>query len=136
MLTRNGFLALMNSSSKSYKNVEGATQSASGSNVIGNSRVSIGTGTDAVTIDDYTLTEITTLAASNINIAKNAAYEDAFMAIITTTYTNSTGADVVVNEIGWEYVASGVVSILLARELIEPVTIAAGQSKTFTLKVG
>lgn len=120
-------------------NTEGSTQfSASAINKI---FVRGGSGNTPVTVDDrdldspvLTLTEI-----DNTNTQKGTprSYEDNFILTVTTTYQNNTGEDVIIRELGlflFETYASR--EHMIARILIDPVTVRAGRSYAFTMTIG
>lgn len=133
MLTRNGMLASIQTSSKNYKKTDGTTAAFQGQTIRAAAKVGIGSGNTPATIDDYTLeTPITTLTASQVSVIAVNVIEDGFEFMIVTTYTNNTSEDVTVREVGWLADAG----VLLSREIIDPVTIGPNESKTFTIKVG
>lgn len=100
-----------------------------------------GTGTTAPAKTDYTLTDIN--REDTVLVPEKESLDDySGTMIITATIGNTSDADRVINEIG---VTSGVYDsgnwnskkILIARTVLSsPVTLANGESKVFTIRVG
>ena len=106
-------------------------------------RILVGTGTNAVTENDYTLTMIDTNVLNPLsNTAKNGGNVNNYtrLSTVSTTFNNISSSSVTVTELGIAYqpgTTSGSVTnwtrILFTRELLDtPVTIAPGESYTFT----
>ena len=106
-------------------------------------RILVGTGTDAVTENDYTLTMIDTDVLKPLsNTAKNGGNINNYtrLSTVSTTFNNISSSSVTVTELGIAYqsgTTSGSVTnwtrILFTRELLDtPVTIEPGESYTFT----
>lgn len=99
----------------------------------------VGTGTTEPTAADYKLATPVTLDVTGASCTHNANGKT----YVTRTFTNNTGADVTVNELGcyvFKSVASCTASscpttpvVMIGRTVLDtPVTIANGDSQTFT----
>ena len=100
-------------------------------------RIVLGSGKTAPSNNDYCMENIITtltldsgsvsdnLTTNNVSVNDNLKY--------LATFSNNTNEDIVVSEIGLIYNYS--VDYLLCREVIEPVTIKAGESRTFAITI-
>lgn len=104
-----------------------------------NLSVLLGTGTTPEDADDYCLdNDITsTLTGVTFGIQTSVSRESRYCyeSIITITFTNNTGADVVITEVGlaasWIFTGDG--PMLIFRKVINPVHVANNQSTTIVL---
>ena len=157
MLTGNGkaLLKINRSSDRAsnlpltLKKIDGAAITISSdassliSNILSNMNLKVGTGSTEPTKDDYTLTNadagLTVVSSNGTNTNDGASYEQNYVAIFTKTYANNTDQDVVVSEVG---VYSGYsyggtqYTYLFTRDAFDPVTIAPGETYTFTARIG
>lgn len=140
MLTLNAKLALSATAAKAYKNILGEnTSTLSATAVRSTLDLWVGSGNTAPTVNDVALeSRITTLQKASSSSALAANYGDNFTITASTTYINNTGSDITVSELGVvANSASDALTILLAREVIDPVVIPAnGGQKTFTVTIG
>lgn len=141
MLNLNGKLALASTAAKAYKNINGETTGTtqSATNVRTNIEVRVGSGTTAPTVNDtYLESVITTLSKVSSTSSSAYTYGDNYSLTATTTYENNTDSDVTVTELGMVANATAAegTQIMIAREVIDPVTIPVGGQKTFTLTIG
>ena len=85
---------------------------------------------------------LTTLTVTNTIDGTQPSYTQNYIAIFSATYRNNTESDVTINEVGviGNDNGSGYPSndhfICIAREVIDPVTIAPGEAYTFTMYIG
>lgn len=97
-----------------------------------------GTGNTAATVDDAdlanrvsTLTEISSEATQK----STRTYVDNLIAAFATTYQNNTGEDITISELG-VFLSDGTLLYMIARQVIDPVTVRAGATYTFTMTIG
>lgn len=99
--------------------------------------IAIGSGTTTPTINDYKMENAIT---SNLNTAgatrNTVADPSSSIVTLTQPITNTGESSITVSEVGvfGAYVADGP-CILLARDVINPVTIAPNESKTFVVTI-
>lgn len=104
--------------------------------------LSVGTGSDAPASTDINITNrdagLTVVNRSSTSGTVNPAYTQDYIGIFTVTYRNDTDSDVTVSESGLFGTATGdgMKSVLLARDVFDPVTIAPGESYTFSMYIG
>ena len=94
----------------------------------------LGTGTTPPTYSDYRMENYNT----GLTYSNSTASWSAPNVIITESATNNTDANIIVSELGVFGLEDGRASnkkILLTRNVIEPVTIKPGETKTFTVKI-
>ena len=94
----------------------------------------LGTGTTPPTYSDYKMENYHT----GLTYSNSTASWSAPNVIITESATNNTDANIIVSELGVFGLEDGRESnkrILLTRNVIEPVTIKPGETKTFTAKI-
>ena len=95
----------------------------------------LGTGTTPPTYSDYRMENYNT----GLTYSNSTASWSAPNVIITESATNNTDADITVSEIGMFGMDSGsneyYNKVLYTRNVIEPVTIKPGETKTFTVKI-
>ena len=153
MILQNCRIALTNpASSNDYglgvatKTMDGGSGIARGYDIFcGRSalRILVGTGTNAVTENDYTLTMINTDVLNPLsNTAKNRGNVNNYtrLCTVSTTFNNVSSSSVTVTELGIAHqsgtTSGGVTTwtrVLFTRELLDtPVTIEPGESYTFT----
>lgn len=104
-------------------------------------RIMVGTGSAAPTSHDYNLTNgdagLTALNKTNTHSAGD--YSQDYIAIYTGTYRNDTENDITVSEVGimgQDVDGAGQPWFLIARDTFESVTIAPGESYTFSMYIG
>ena len=94
--------------------------------------IMFGTGNTPVTFDDYKLTDYKYFSANGSCTTDGVTYDDetkTFSNIFRCNFTNSTGADMTIREIG----ITAVRNVLYYREVLEtPFTVPAGKTITFT----
>lgn len=99
--------------------------------------IALGSGTTQPTKEDYKIeTPITTLTsngASN-NIRQSGVYLSDYIITATQNVVNNTSNAITISEIGL-FTGNSSGCILLTRDVIAPVTLAVGESKTFILSV-
>ena len=104
--------------------------------------LSVGTGSDAPASTDINITNrdagLTVVNRTNTSGIVNPEYTQDYIGIFTVTYRNDTDSDVTVSESGLFGTANGdgIKSVLLARDVFDPVTIAPGEAYTFTMYIG
>lgn len=104
-------------------------------------RLIVGTGDTAATVDDVDLEASAMSSLSNVSQTYICGADDnKLQAVFSLSATNSTGADIIIKEIGLETDVSdsnyNKVAILTAREVLSnPITIPAGGSKVITITV-
>ena len=94
----------------------------------------LGTGTTPPTYSDYKMENYHT----GLTYSNSTASWSAPNVIITESATNNTDANIIVSELGLFGLEDGKASnkrILFTRNVIEPVTIKPGETKTFTVKI-
>ena len=96
------------------------------------SRIIVGSGTTTPTEDDIKLENQINLTVS-VNIQSNGNKN--YLKTITTTYLNETDSDVVISEIGLVIYYSGNYFLLGRIVLDESVTIAVGDTYSFTYTI-
>lgn len=99
--------------------------------------IRIGTGTTGPSYEDYNLESMIQVAPKSITSARSTSYENSYD-ITTATFLNETDADWIVTEVG-EYIATEFQNtsktILLAREVFDPVTVKPGQTFSVSMKL-
>ena len=104
--------------------------------------LSVGTGSDAPTSSDINITNkdagLTVVNRSTTTGTTNPEYSQDYIGIFTVTYRNDTNSDVTVSESGLFGTLSGSGNgmALIARDVFDPVTIAPGESYTFSMYIG
>ena len=94
----------------------------------------LGTGTTPPTYSDYKMENYNT----GLTYSNSTASWSAPNVIITESATNNADANIIVSELGVFGLQDGGANnkrILLTRNVIEPVTIKPGETKTFTVKI-
>lgn len=142
MLTKNGKFMFANTitSQRTYKGVDGNSISLTlGNKAYG--AIWAGSGTTPPSVDDYCIeSRLTALSALGGSITLSDSIEKNYIMLLTETFTNATSEDITVNELGWVcgsgYTQAETSGALLVREVIDPVVIPAGESKTFTIRIG
>ena len=134
--------------STTYLGAPWVNTSVSGSYAYNSLRV--GTGTTEPTADDYSLQSETTAltlvsASATGNYTNNNLSEGNSAKTIVTTYVNNTTEAVTISEVGYfiehaqSYNLDGTNAtyrnFLMAREVIDPVEIGAGETYTFTFVI-
>lgn len=118
-----------------YKDINGDSKSIAPQNITTTSRVVIGTGSALETADDYRMeSEVPDGVERTTTGYANA--KDNFIIQYTANFTNNTGKDVTVKEIGLQCkynTGASEISILTYRKTIDPVKIPSGGIKTFTV---
>lgn len=116
-------------------------------------RIYLGTGTTMPTANDYTLESQDlnlTLTGTSFNYADN--YDSDYILTCTSTWKNETSNSVTITELGLfikhtqgtsQYplsenflTSSGGTTVMLVREIIEPIVIQPNEVKTFTMTIG
>lgn len=99
-------------------------------------KLCVGTGSDAPASSDYTMTNMDAglTVLNRTREGSNGDYHQNYIGIFNATYRNDTENDVTISEVG--IVGTGNDTILLAREVIDPVTIAPGEAYTFAMYIG
>lgn len=99
--------------------------------------IRIGSGTTDPSYDDYNLESMINVAPKSITSAISGSYENSYD-IILAAFLNETDTDWVVTEIG-EYTSTEFQNtsktILLAREVFDPVTVKPGQTFSVSMKL-
>ena len=134
----NGKYTALTSSFSSISPVSGSYYDHSGSNgfTFGYSKgIILGKGTTPPTYSDYRMENYDT----GLTYSNSTASWAAPNVIITESATNNTDADITVSEIGMFGMDSNsnqyFNKVLYTRNVIEPVTIKPGETKTFTVKI-
>lgn len=99
--------------------------------------IALGSGTTQPTKEDYKIeTPITTLTSSGAsnNIRQSGVYLSDYIITATQNVVNNTSNAITISEIGL-FAGDTSGCILLTRDVIAPVTLAVGESKTFILSV-
>lgn len=130
--------AALTSSSSYIGSVSGSYYDHSGSNGFSGGRykgIILGTGTTPPTYSDYRMENYNTgLTYSNATASWSAPN-----VILTESATNNTDADIIVSEVGVFGMDANdnqyYQKLLYTRNVIEPVTIKPGETKTFTVKI-
>lgn len=151
MLTRNGKAMLFISTNLGLvlRDTDGGAQNLSSStqynNVRQNLAIFVGNGTTAPTVDDLDLeSEINTLTKmSGGNTTSTAwaynTYENNYIGNIYATFKNDTANDITVTELGVradDINFAGVYKqFLMIRETFDPVTIAPGETYSFSVTI-
>ena len=94
----------------------------------------LGTGTTPPTYSDYKMENYKT----GLTYSNETATWSAPSFILTESATNNTDASIIVSEVGvfgMKGESASYKKILLTRNVIEPVTIKPGETKTFTVKI-
>ena len=137
-----------NSNYYAFKGTNGSTAGGTSAGTVFSSnnynKVTLGSGNTPPTVDDLSLenkiNDLTLLTRTMDN--SSAAYGDVNgIVTYTAVYKNNTENNITVSELGVEagegYTSSGWGGIvLLVREVITPITIAPGETYTFTVKIG
>ena len=99
--------------------------------------IRIGIGKTDPSYEDYNLESMIEVAPKSITSARSTSYENLYD-IATATFLNETDADWIVTEVG-EYIATEFQNtsktILLAREVFDPVTVKPGQTFSVSMKL-
>ena len=110
--------------------------------VLGSLTLSVGTGSNAPASTDLDITNknagLTVVTRTATTGTINPSYTMDYIGIFTVTYRNDTENDITVCESGLMAEASGSANktLLIARDVFEPVTIAPGESYTFSMYIG
>lgn len=157
MLTNNGkaMLKINSSSSRSdtmyMKNTEGSrvtvsnSQNNAVSQIFQRAELVVGTGSNPPDAGDYSITNadagLTVVTKTGTNDSTSPSYEQGYIAIFSKTYRNDTGSNVTINEVAIKTLAMDIYSspqfeLIIARDVIDPVTIAPGEAYTFTMYIG
>lgn len=99
--------------------------------------IALGSGTTQPTKEDYKIeTPITTLTSNGAgnNIRQSGVYLSDYIITATQNVVNNTSNTITISEIGL-FIGNSSGCILLTRDVIAPVTLAVGESKTFILSV-
>lgn len=99
--------------------------------------IALGSGTTQPTKEDYKIeTPITTLTSSGAsnNIRRTGVYSSDYIITATQSVVNNTSNNITISEIGL-FFGTSTGCVLLTRDVITPVTLAVGESKTFILSV-
>lgn len=113
--------------------------------LLSNMHIVVGSGNTAPTSSDKAMesevTDLTVISTTGTNDGSNASYEQDYIAIFSRTYRNDTESDIVISEVGIQHYghasnASPLANFLIARDVIDPVTIAPGEAYTFTMYIG
>lgn len=110
-------------------------------------RFYVGSGTTEPTVNDYSMeNEITNLTLDSLVTTPNNTdlavdYDNDYIVKYIATYTNNTDSPITVSELGagfyYNYNSGRrLVDMIIAREVIEPVTIPVGATRTFTITIG
>lgn len=98
----------------------------------------LGASNTEPTAEDYklgdVLTDYTTISQSHYFNNSNEVYTTSFMTL-TRTIQNETAASITIKEIGAYYKYEGNIPIMIAREVIEPVTLQPGEKHSFTMDI-
>ena len=103
--------------------------------------IALGSGTTAPTFDDYKLeTPILTLTDGGHSLNIGSDYSNNSTCTYQQIVTNNTEAPITVSEVGIvtaysATTASNYASILFTRDIITPVTIGVGETKTFVVTI-
>ena len=131
----------INTSTTTFANVITNNNYAENTGSVGFTHVGIvlGSGTTAPTVENYKIENhliFTNVSASN-DIASGNSYAGNSLHTFTQTVKNETSADITVTEIGvfGANAGSNAVCTLLTRDVINPVTVKVGETKTFTVRV-
>lgn len=152
MITKNFRSALQatvvggSSANTSYKNINGTTPTYS-NNPLSSSPVKklvVGTNDTTPSIEDYSIdvaSNLTGISNAQFPTTKQSYDENTMGFLVTGTFTNSTNENITIKEVGiYGYTygnnPSANDTVLLIREVIEPVTIAPNDTYSFTIKVG
>lgn len=104
----------------------------------------VGSDSTAPTADDYTMGEtnlgLTVVATTGTNDSTAGDFRQNYIAIFNRTFRNDTDTDITVSEVGIIGSGRGPFSnpktFLIARDVIDPVTIAPGEAYTFSMYIG
>lgn len=99
--------------------------------------IAIGSGTTAPTINDYKMENAITSSLNTAGATRNTVANTSGSTVtLTQPITNIGESSITVSEVGvfGAYVADGP-CILLARDVISPITIAPNESKTFVVTI-
>lgn len=104
----------------------------------------VGTNSTPVDVSDYAFTSdhggLTELVSSGTNDEAAVDYTIRYIGIFSTTFINNTDLPITINEVGLigypDSRNKDLAQVLLAREVIDPVTIAPGESYSFTMTLG
>ena len=113
-------------------------------------KLRVGSNTIPVTDMDYQFNNgnlndlgLTVLQTTGTNDNSSPSYTQNYIAIFSRTFRNDTENDITVSEIGiigqGDLESSTLIAdrfILIARDVIDPVTIAPGEAYTFTMYIG
>lgn len=152
MLTANGkaLLKLNNSYSRitpTLKHTDADTRAFTNemlTQLLSSLAVYIGTNSTEPTSADYTmqmdLASLTSRSTSSTAGESTATFTQDYIGIYSRTVENTTENNITISEvglIGWDRGGfSSTKYVLIAREAIEPVTIAPGEAYTFTMYIG
>ena len=99
------------------------------------SHIGVGSGNTAPTADDYNLeNELTSLTCTSASMSNTSEMSKQF----TATFSNQTGEDVTVKEVGWfvsSYYSTTKTKLFERTVLDTPVTIPNGESRAFTVEI-
>lgn len=143
MLLKNGKLILSKRNSQEQVNLKSYDGSVYQAAYMPNQAfwgVIPGSGTTPVTTDDYSITDVQGLTRITNSASYGNTYDDDFIAAFSTTYKNSTNADITVNEFGalyYDTYRDGFQHYYITRDVLEePKVIHPGESYTFTAVIG
>ena len=138
--TTSGRIVIVNSSSRAFELVAKCNDYYSGGNgsvsfnYIG---IAFGSGTTAPTVNDYKLetpiTKLTSLSATN-NIRQSGVYANDYQIEATQSVKNGTESNITISEIVL-FAGNAGGTVIFARNVITPVTLAPNESKTFVVSV-
>ena len=143
MLNKNGKIFFRNytaSGDRAFKTIAGGDPLTCATSVTGCYGVWVGSGDAEVSVDDYNLEEkINTLTEVSQSQTYGDTYDDNYMAVYAGTYKNNTDAEITVKEVGVFYYNNYTTQpnpFMVARQVINPVTLQPGDTYTFTVTVG
>ena len=103
----------------------------------------VGSNDTPVTSGDYTFNEgnlgLTKVTSSGTNNSSEASYANNYIASFSATFRNDTNSDIIVKELGLigNTNGQGYINLaMIARDVIDPITIAPGEVYTFTMYIG
>lgn len=157
MLTNNGkaMLKINDTTSRSgsmyMKDTSGSTvtvsngQNSAVSQIFQRAELVVGTGSNTPDAGDYSVTNmdagLTMVTKSGTNDSESPSYEQGYIAIFSKTYRNDTADNVTISEVAIKTLAMDIYQspqfvLIIARDVIDPVTIAPGEAYTFTMYIG
>lgn len=94
----------------------------------------IGTGTAEPSYDDWKLEQMLEVDPKSIVMAADNTYDNSYC-IVTATFLNETDTDWIITEVGECLSISSSASVLIAREVFDPVTVKPGQTFSVSMKL-